>query len=198
VVKIVSNCLGEPVDANLEISIPPVRLTVPTRSNKKLTIVPPAEYVGVKPLMLRLVSHKIRSGAVGSGTPGYGSTHEDLSKTLIVHCHGGGFVAQSSNSHLVYLKSFAKGVGAPIISVDYSLAPEAPYPRALHEAFYAYLWALENAHLLGSTAEKVIFAGMLDVCTLYLITGTDYNLCCCCSRGFCWRINSNRSNYSLH
>jgi len=43
--------------------------------------------------------------------------------------------------------------------VDYSLAPEAPYPRALHEVFYAYLWALENAHLLGSTAENVIFAG---------------------------------------
>ena len=77
----------------------------------------------------------------------------------VFHCHGGGFVAQSSNTHLIYLKSWARGAGAPIVSVDYSLAPEAPYPRALHEVFYAYLWALENAHLLGSTAENVIFAG---------------------------------------
>lgn len=108
--------------------------------------------------MLRLISDTIRNGAVGSGHSG-GSKHGTLSSTLIVHCHGGGFVAQSSNSHLVYLKSFAREVKAPIISVDYSLAPEAPYPRALHEAFYAYLWALENSHLLGSTAEKVILTG---------------------------------------
>ncbi len=87
-------------------------------------------------------------------------TQSDLALLYIARSgHGGGFVAQSSNSHLVYLKSFAKGVGAPIISIDYSLAPEAPYPRALHEAFYAYLWAMENAHLLGSTCEKIILAG---------------------------------------
>jgi len=142
-----------------EISIPPVHITVTTRSGKNLTILPPSEYIGTKPIMIRLISHKIIYGSVGSGHPNSGTKHEDLSKTLIIHCHGGGFVAQSSNSHLVYLKSFARGVGSPIISVDYSLAPEAPYPRAIHEAFYAYLWAIENAHLLGSTAEKIILTG---------------------------------------
>lgn len=35
------------------------------------------------------------------------------------------------------------------MSVDYSLSPEAPFPRALEECFYAYCWALCNAHLLG-------------------------------------------------
>ncbi len=74
------------MDANLEIAVPPVRLTVRTRSNKKLTILPPTEYIGVKPVMLRLVSHKIRSGAVGSGKPSLGASHEDLSNTLIVNC----------------------------------------------------------------------------------------------------------------
>lgn len=37
----------------------------------------------------------------------------------------------------------------PILSVDYSLSPEAPFPRALEECFYAYCWALCNSHLLG-------------------------------------------------
>lgn len=37
----------------------------------------------------------------------------------------------------------------PILSVDYSLSPEAPFPRALEECFYAYCWALHNSHLLG-------------------------------------------------
>lgn len=47
----------------------------------------------------------------------------------------------------------------PILSVDYSLAPEAPFPRALEECFYAYCWALNNCHLLGSSAERVCLAG---------------------------------------
>jgi len=72
-------------------------------------------------------------------------------------------VATSSNAHLVYLKTWAKGIGAPILSIDYSLSPEAPYPRALHEAFYSYVWALKNAALLGSTAQKVILAGELEI-----------------------------------
>lgn len=167
-VRILSNCIGEPVKSNLEISIPPVKLFVTTKSNKQLTILPPTEYVGKRPVMLRLVSHKMRVGSVGSGG---GTTRnlDEMSRTLIVHCHGGGFVAQSSNSHLVYLKSWAKSAGAPIVSIDYSLAPEAPYPRALHEAFYSYLWAIQNAHLLGSTAEKVIVAG--DSAGGLLLTG---------------------------
>ena len=49
-----------------------------------------------------------------------------------------------------YLKSWSQDLGVPILSVDYSLSPEAPFPRALEECFYAYCWALKNAHLLGS------------------------------------------------
>lgn len=48
-----------------------------------------------------------------------------------------------------YLKSWSKDLGVPIVSVDYSLAPEAPFPRALEECFYAYCWALKNCRLLG-------------------------------------------------
>lgn len=48
-----------------------------------------------------------------------------------------------------YLKSWSQDLGVPILSVDYSLAPEAPFPRALEECFYAYCWALRNHHLLG-------------------------------------------------
>lgn len=45
------------------------------------------------------------------------------------------------------------------MSVDYSLAPKAPFPRAVEEVFFAYCWALKNPELLGSTGENIIFAG---------------------------------------
>ncbi|XP_060760865.1 lipase, hormone-sensitive a isoform X3 [Neoarius graeffei] len=82
-----------------------------------------------------------------------------LSSCLLIHFHGGGFVAQTSKSHESYLKSWSKDLNVPILSVDYSLAPEAPFPRALEECFFAYCWALKNCHLLGSTAKRVCLAG---------------------------------------
>ncbi|XP_066874773.1 hormone-sensitive lipase isoform X4 [Kogia breviceps] len=81
------------------------------------------------------------------------------SRRLVVHIHGGGFVAQTSKSHEPYLKSWAQELGAPILSIDYSLAPEAPFPRALEECFYAYCWAVKHCALLGSTGERICLAG---------------------------------------
>lgn len=61
-----------------------------------------------------------------------------------------------------YLKSWSQDLGVPILSVDYSLAPEAPFPRALEECFYAYCWALRNHHLLGThTSHSIVYSQVL-------------------------------------
>jgi len=78
---------------------------------------------------------------------------------LIIHFHGGGFVAQTSKAHLNYLRDYASFLEIPILSIDYSLAPDHPYPRALHEAFYAYCWALANPSLLGWNGNRIILTG---------------------------------------
>ena len=63
-------------------------------------------------------------------------------------------MAQTSLSHEPYLRGWARDLGVPILSVDYSLAPEAPFPRALEECFYAYCWALRHCRLLGEGAQR--------------------------------------------
>lgn len=94
------------------------------------------------------------------GSAGVKGQLSDQSDTLLIHCHGGGFVAQSSKSHEAYLRTWTYELDIPILSIDYSLAPEAPYPRALEEVLYAYAWALKHSSsMLGSTAKKIIFAG---------------------------------------
>jgi acetyl esterase/lipase len=86
--------------------------------------------------------------------------HDKHASALIIHFHGGGFVSQSSAGHAVYLKEWAADVpDAVILSVDYKLAPENPYPAALNDCLYAYFWALENATALGTTAERVVLCG---------------------------------------
>lgn len=143
---------------NQIISIPPEELTLPTLSGSTVSIPIPNSHIGKKPIHVRLFSSKRRLGMVGSGEVG-GELH-GLSNELIIHCHGGGFVAQTSLSHETYLRSWAINLGIPILSIDYSLAPEAPFPRALEEVLYAYAWALNHAStLLGSTAQKILFAG---------------------------------------
>lgn len=143
---------------NQIISIPPEELTLPTLSGSTVSIPIPNSHIGKKPIHVRLFSSKRRLGMVGSG--GVGGELHGLSNELIIHCHGGGFVAQTSLSHETYLRSWAINLGIPILSIDYSLAPEAPFPRALEEVLYAYAWALNHAStLLGSTAQKILFAG---------------------------------------
>lgn len=94
------------------------------------------------------------------GSAGIGGDLLGLSESLIIHSHGGGFVAQTSRSHEAYLRTWAVKLGVPILSIDYSLAPEAPFPRALEEILYAYAWSLNHAStLLGSTARKVLLVG---------------------------------------
>jgi hormone-sensitive lipase len=76
-----------------------------------------------------------------------------------LHAHGGGFIAHSSKSHEIYLKPWCKELRVPIVSIDYSLAPENPFPRASEECFYVYAWCLLNKHLLGWTGERIICVG---------------------------------------
>nr|XP_050862934.1 hormone-sensitive lipase isoform X1 [Vespula vulgaris]XP_050862935.1 hormone-sensitive lipase isoform X1 [Vespula vulgaris]XP_050862936.1 hormone-sensitive lipase isoform X1 [Vespula vulgaris] len=147
-----------PLSINQVISIPPEELILDTLDGGKISIPIPNSHIGRKPIHVRLLSAVRRVGMVGSA--GIGGDLLGLSESLIIHSHGGGFVAQTSRSHEAYLRTWAVKLGVPILSIDYSLAPEAPFPRALEEILYAYAWSLNHAStLLGSTARKVLLVG---------------------------------------
>ncbi|UJR14978.1 hypothetical protein I4U23_001957 [Adineta vaga] len=82
-----------------------------------------------------------------------------MSDQILMHVHGGGFIATSSTTHEVYLKPWALALEIPIVSVDYSLAPEYPFPRAIEECYYAYAWILKNANKLGWTGKTILLVG---------------------------------------
>ena len=55
--------------------------------------------------------------------------------------------------------------------MDYSLAPESPYPRALDECVMAYAWALQNLETLGEdVGHKCLILGpaVVHVCVAKL------------------------------
>ena len=59
-----------------------------------------------------------QTNSLNNFTPSLGK-----SSNLILHVHGGGFIAHSSKSHEIYLKPWCKELKVPIVSIDYSLAP---------------------------------------------------------------------------
>lgn len=77
--------------------------------------------------------------------------------SLIFHIHGGGFIAMSSASHQNYTRKIACQTNTPVLSIDYRLAPENPFPAALDDVWQTYLWILNYAKdSLGILPNKLI------------------------------------------
>lgn len=76
-------------------------------------------------------------------------SHQNTTRNaLIIHIHGGGFIAMSSSSHENYTRKWANKLHVPVIGIDYSLSPKSPFPKALDDVYQAYLWIIENGEEL--------------------------------------------------
>ncbi len=71
---------------------------------------------------------------------------EGLAGTVpgILHIHGGGFVIGNLDSELGTCIGLCRGLGVVVVSVDYRLAPETPYPGGLEDCYAALTWVSEN------------------------------------------------------
>ncbi|XP_044164248.1 LOW QUALITY PROTEIN: hormone-sensitive lipase-like [Acropora millepora] len=151
--------IGSALKVNRVFFIPPESFEVKRLNGETVSIVPPCSWSRLAPVQVRLLSYTWRKGQSKDGTIHQGQVPKPKSDGLLVHIHGGGFVAQSSKSHEMYLRSWAKELGVPILSIDYSLSPEAPFPRALEECFFVYAWCLNNFDQLGTTGKFLCLAG---------------------------------------
>ena len=78
---------------------------------------------------------------------------------VVVYFHGGGFVMGDLDTHDGSCRQHAVGADAVVVSVDYRLAPEHPYPAAIEDAWAATLWVAEYAVEIGADVTKLAVAG---------------------------------------
>jgi acetyl esterase/lipase len=88
-----------------------------------------------------------------------GSQPSGAARPVVVYLHGGGFVIGDLDTHDGTCRQHAVGADAVVVSVDYRLAPEHPYPGAVEDAWAATLWVAEHGAEIGADANRMAVAG---------------------------------------
>ncbi|TNC22905.1 alpha/beta hydrolase [Amycolatopsis alkalitolerans] len=78
---------------------------------------------------------------------------------LLVFYHGGGWVIGTRASHDNAARFFAKYAGVRVLSIEYRLAPEHPFPAAVDDAVAAFEYAYAKAMDLGADPERIAVGG---------------------------------------
>jgi acetyl esterase/lipase len=85
---------------------------------------------------------------------------------VVVFCHAGGFALGNLDTDHRQCVELARRGGCTVVSVDYRLSPEHPYPAALEDATTALRWVAANATELGVDAARIAVAGSSAGATL--------------------------------
>ncbi|MBU3918038.1 alpha/beta hydrolase, partial [bacterium] len=82
-------------------------------------------------------------------------TKGEAKDKVCLFVHGGGWILGSSHDHRLLSVSIAKSVGIPVLSIDYRLAPEHPFPYPLDDCVGAYSGLLSQ----GYQPENIVIVG---------------------------------------
>jgi len=101
------------------------------------------------------------------GPPGAPDVHVLLTRPAdapaglpaVLWMHGGGFVAGTARNNIALIEQLASEMRCAFVSVDYRLAPEAPYPAAIDDGYAALTWIAQGAGELAVDPARIVVAG---------------------------------------
>ena len=78
----------------------------------------------------------------------------------VLWIHGGGYYEGVPEMvHFSRIRDAAKQFGAVVVSPDYRLSNDAPYPAALDDCYDTLLWLKDNAYSLGVDRDRIMVGG---------------------------------------
>ncbi len=83
----------------------------------------------------------------------------DQALPILVWVHGGSWTRGSLNSHDSFFRTVANRANMIVVAVDYTLAPEARFPRAIEQVVHAVAWSIEHAAEIGGDGSSVSLGG---------------------------------------
>jgi acetyl esterase len=83
----------------------------------------------------------------------------DVALPVLVYYHGGGWVIGDLDTHDTLCRELADAAGVAVVAVDYRLAPEHRFPRAVDDCVAATRWVHTQASSLGVDATRIAVGG---------------------------------------
>ena len=89
----------------------------------------------------------------------YRPAEQNAAHPMLVYMHmGGGVIGDLETCH-AFCSLLCQAIAAPVLSVDYRLAPEHTFPAGLEDCIFAYEWALKNAETHGAPPAQAAIGG---------------------------------------
>lgn len=89
-----------------------------------------------------------------------GSSPPDRGKrAALLNIHGGGMVIGKASQDDVHMADVARDLGIVVVSIEYRLAPQSPFPAALDDCFFAWNALLESAVDVGVDPARIAIGG---------------------------------------
>lgn len=77
----------------------------------------------------------------------------------LIYSHGGAFMQGSPETHADITSRIASWNAQTVISVDYALCPERPFPAAFNQLCDVVRWCRDNADMLGIAPDRIAIGG---------------------------------------
>ncbi len=141
------------------LGVPPYDETLTVEGNRRFTV-EEAAVAGGRPLAVGRVQDRTVPGAAGAlRARHYAPPGNAAGAPLLVFFHGGGFVVGDVETHDAPCRLLCRAGGMHVLSVEYRLAPEHPFPAAQDDAVAAFAWASEHAAELDADPARVLVGG---------------------------------------
>lgn len=85
--------------------------------------------------------------------------HEVKGVPIVLWLHGGGYVLGYPENEIAFMEMFLETADCIMVSPDYRLGLDAPYPAALNDAYMTLLWIREHALELGAREDQIFVIG---------------------------------------
>ncbi len=158
------NAMGNALDSMTAESVPGLWLTQEVNARKSLKAIP---MQGIRDSCVPARNHQI---PIRIYTPRDKKLARDGKLPILVYLHGGGGTLGSIATYDSVTRALANEIPALVISVEYRLAPEHPFPAGAEDAYLAMEWVARNVEEIGGDPARIAVAGDSAGGTLATVT----------------------------
>lgn len=130
-------------------------VSVPTQEFRAVESLLDAASRIVMPPVVALQGVTIEQGSLGEVPGHWYRVRRERSNTTILYFHGGGYIGTTPMMYAAFVARLARRTSSDVFVAEYRLAPEFPFPAAMHDAVAVLKGALDS----GTSASQLFIAG---------------------------------------